>query len=155
MKNSKQKKKNKEEIVVEEKTSFTPFDFVNDITHGKKDIIHSSSVPSHIEKQYNAFIVNKSLSYFDDTILFANEMNRAHHLFPSAQYDYLLNTIRSRKRFSKWIKPEKNDDIDLISNFYEVNKQKAKQYIEILSKEQIDNIRDIVMRGKNQKGNNQ
>ena len=77
-----------------------PFEFVNDITNGKSNIM----VDDITEKAYNPFMVNRSLSYFHDCVLMANEMNINHHLDKRLQFDFLINIIRKRKRFSKWIK---------------------------------------------------
>lgn len=92
-----------------------PFDYVNQILQGKKDLI----VDDQTEKDYNPFIVNRALSYHFDCILFANEMNRRHFLNKKMQNSFLLNTIRSKKRpFVKWAKPEKNDDIQCIKTVF-------------------------------------
>ena len=78
-----------------------PFDFVNSITYSKKDIMNDIN-----EKEYAPFLVNRSLSYHQDTLLYANEMNSRFDVSHRLQYHYLLNSIRKRKRFAKWAKPE-------------------------------------------------
>ncbi len=89
----------------------TPFDFVNQILQGKQQLI----VDDLTEKEYVPFLTNRSLSYHKDCILFANEMNTRHHLDAKMQNDFLLNTVRSRKRpFTKWVKSEKSEDIECI-----------------------------------------
>ena len=65
------------------------------------------------EKKYPPFIINKGLSYFSDTVMYANEMNRLHHASKHMQFSFLLNTIRNKKRFSKWLKASKLKDIDV------------------------------------------
>ena len=84
------------------------WDFVNDITLNKKDLMTNSESPNTTEKMYEPFLVNRALSYYPDCILSANEMNIQPFLEKKMQYDYLLHTIRPRKRFSKWVKKEKD-----------------------------------------------
>ena len=79
-----------------------PFQYLNAINDTKQNIM----VDDITEKAYNSFMVNRGLSYFKDTVIFANEMNRNHHLDSRLQFDFLINIIRKRKRFSKWIKPD-------------------------------------------------
>ena len=86
-----------------------PFEFVNAINTTKKDLIRSSDAPDLMEKQYKPFYVNKSLSYFVDTILYANEVNQLKHVDLKLQNDYYLNSIRKGKRYSKWHKKEEDD----------------------------------------------
>jgi hypothetical protein len=86
------------------------FDFLNAINTSKKDLI----VDDITEKAYNPFMVNRGLSYFNDTVLFANEMNIHHHLDKKLQNSFYINTIRKRKRFSKWFKPEIESDIEVV-----------------------------------------
>ena len=84
-----------------------PFDYVNSINVTKKDIM-----PDDItEKAYPAFMVNRALSYFNDTVLYANEMNVNHHIDNKLQYHFLINIIRKKKRFSKWLKPREVDNL--------------------------------------------
>ena len=94
-----------------------------------------------VEKDYIPFLVNRSLGYFMDTIMYANEMNRFNSLDYKLQYDFLLNIIRPRKRYSKWLKKSKNDNIDLIKKFYGYSYTKAKDVVDILSEDQIEHIR--------------
>lgn len=121
----------------------TPFDFVNSASHTKKDITANSPDSDEVIKQYNPFIVNKAFSMWEDTILHANEMNRMHHLFKDAQYRYYLGALRSRKRFSKWHKAEKNADLDVIQEYFQCNRTTAKGYLKILTPE---NLKEINMR---------
>ena len=80
-----------------------PFDFLNTINKTKVNLIDEN--PDN-EQNYNAFVVNRSLSYFPDTVFMSNEMNRLHHVDSKMQYDFLINIVRTKKRFSKWDKPE-------------------------------------------------
>jgi hypothetical protein len=125
----------------------TPFDFIKSVSHSKKDLIREDDYPDQIEKQYNAYIVNRGFSYFEDTILHANEMNMRAHLFNDAQYRYYLGVLRSRNRFSKWHKAEKNADLDAIQEVYSVNRTVAKMYLKTLSKEDLKRVHKKLQKG--------
>jgi hypothetical protein len=126
-----------------------PFDFVTNINSTKKDLIRESEAPDLMEKQYNPFLVNRALSYFIDTILYANEMNRAKHVDSKLQNDYYLNSIRSAKRFSKWAKPVESADIESIQEYYKVNYNRALEISKVLTKEQLDLIKIKIIKGGN------
>lgn len=81
------------------------------------------------------------MSYFSDTILYANEMNRYHHLDNKMQYDYYMNSIRKRKRFSKWIKAEQSDDIELIKSHFNYSEKKAREVYDILGEEGVAELK--------------
>lgn len=121
----------------------TPFDYIKAITESKENVI----VDELTEKAYEPFIVNRGLSFFSDTILYANEMNFRASLDGKSQFLYLLNTIRQRKRYSKWLKKEKNDDIALVSEFFGYSLAKSKDAIKLLSDEQIALIRTKLEKG--------
>ena len=125
----------------------TPFDFIKSVSHSKNDLIRESDYPDQIEKQYNAYIVNRGFSYFEDTILHANEMNMRANLFNDAQYRYYLGVLRSRNRFSKWHKAEKNADLDAIQEVYSVNRTVAKMYLKTLSKEDLKRVHKKLQKG--------
>jgi hypothetical protein len=99
------------------------------------------------EKDYNSFMVNRGLSYFPDTVLLANEMNRCHHIDSRLQFDFLINTIRSKKRFSKWMKPDAIDAVDAIKEYYGYSNEKARQVLRVLTKNQIDELKLKVYKG--------
>ena len=88
-----------------------PFDYVNSINFTKKNLMKNTANDELAEKDYVPFLTNKSLSYFTDTLLYANEMNRYHFLDKRLQYEFYLNSIRKKKRFAKWAKAE---DLSLI-----------------------------------------
>jgi len=115
----------------------SPFDYINAISHTKKDLIRDSEDPVRAEKDYNSYLINKGLSYFIDTILFANEMNSHHHLDAKLQNDYLINNIRPKKRFAKWVKKLSEDDLELVKLYYGYNDEKARQALSILSDDQL------------------
>jgi len=117
----------------------SPFDFVKEILQGKKQLI----VDDLTEKEYNPFIINRSLSYHKDCVLFANEMNRRHFVEKKLQNDFLLNTIRSQKRpFAKWVKAEKSDDLECIKQIYGFSDSKAREALRLLSKDQIQQLKE-------------
>jgi len=99
------------------------------------------------EKKYPPYIINKGLSYFSDTVMYANEMNRLHGASKHMQFSFLLNTIRPKKRFSKWLKASKLSNLDLVKVYYGYSNEKAKQALELLTKKQIEYIKNKLYRG--------
>ena len=120
-----------------------PFDYVNAINYSKKDIMQTRDD----EKVYVPFMVNRSLSYFSDTVLLANEMNKFHHLDSRLQFSFLINIIRKRKRFSKWVKPELENDLESVKEYYGYSNEKARQILSLLSPSQIKQIKEKVSKG--------
>jgi hypothetical protein len=121
-----------------------PFDYVNAILQNKKQLI----VDEITEKDYAPFLVNRSLSYHKDCILYANEMNSRHFIDKKLQSDFLLNTVRSQKRpFAKWIKSEKSDDLECIKTIYGFSDSKAREALRLLSKEQIQQLKEQTQTG--------
>ena len=121
----------------------SPFDYLNTINDTKIDIMKDDVD----ERAYNSFMVNRSLSYFPDTVALANELNRYHHLDKKLQYHFLLNIIRKRKRFSKWIKADVVADIDVVKQYYGYSNNKARQVLSLLSEDQLNTLRQKVSRG--------
>ena len=121
-----------------------PFDYVNAILQSKKQLI----VDEITEKGYTQFLTNRALSQHKDCVLFANEMNRRHGIDKKMQNDFLLNTVRSMKRpFAKWAKSEKNDDLECIKLVFGLSDSKAQDALRLLSKEQIQQIKEQTLRG--------
>lgn len=118
-----------------------PFDYVNSITLGKNNMMRDTENDVLAEKEYNPWIVNKALSYFPDTVLMANDMNMYHDLDKRPQYEYLLNMIRRNKRWAKWVKDEGSEDLDLVIKAYNCNPTVAREYLKLLTREQLDAIR--------------
>jgi hypothetical protein len=118
-----------------------PFDYIASISTNKKNMMRDSENDTLAEKQYNAWIVNKGLSYFQDTVLHANLMNINHHLGNRPQYEFLLNSIRPSKRYAKWVKDEGDEDLDAICSAYACNKTVGREYLSLLSSEQISAIK--------------
>ena len=121
----------------------TPFDYLNAINQSKENLI----VDELSEKEYVPFVVNKGLSYFPDTILYANEMNRLHLLDNKPQFLYLLNSIRPRKRFGKWHKNELTDDLKIISEYFGYSYAKAKQIQNLISSDQLNTMKEKLQKG--------
>ena len=121
----------------------SPFDFLKAINETKKDIM----VDDISEKEYNPFIINRGLSFFKDTILYANEMNRYHHLDHRVQFDFFINIIRKKKRWSKWIKASDVDNLELIKEYYGYSNEKAKSALSLMSNEQIEQLKQRIYKG--------
>tara|TARA_B100001093_G_C26731013_1_gene972259 strand:+ start:972 stop:1352 length:381 start_codon:yes stop_codon:yes gene_type:complete len=119
------------------------FDYLNSINDTKKDIM----VDDLAEKDYNAFMVNRGLSYYNDTVIYANEMNKYAQIDSRMQYDFLKQIIRKRKRFSKWNKADKSADVEVIKEYYGYSRDKAYQVLSILTKDQLDVIRKKISKG--------
>jgi hypothetical protein len=126
----------------------TPFDFVNSINTNKKDLMKNTENDELAESSYVPFVVNKALSYFPDTILYANEMNKS-SIDKKLQYHYLLNTVRPAKRFAKWVKRDNVDDVDSVKQFYDYNTEKALQALTILTADELHYIKQKLERGGN------
>jgi hypothetical protein len=113
-------------------------DWLNSINQTKNNLIDED--PS-LKKKYPAFIINRCMSGHIDTILYANEMNLSSHIDNDMQYDFYINTIRKRKRFSPWIRKDKVKDLECIKSYYGYSNEKALQALKILSKDQINFIK--------------
>ena len=99
------------------------------------------------EKKYPPFIVNKCLAPFQDAIMLVNEINQLHHLDKKLQYDFLLNSLRTRKRFAPWVKATKLENLEYVKEFYGYNNEKAKVALDILTDEQISAIKQKMNKG--------
>lgn len=119
-------------------------DWMKTINQTKQSIIADD--PS-TEKDYPPFIVNKCLAGHKDAVLYANEMNKNSHLDKKLQYDFLINTLRPRKRFTPWVKKQTLDHLDLVKEYYGYNHEKALEALEILTTEQLESIRKSMNKG--------
>ena len=113
-------------------------DWMASINQSKINIIQEDL---ESEKEYPSYIINRCLSGFVDTVMYSNEMNINSHLDKKLQYDFYLNTIRSKKRFSPWMHKEKIKDLELVKSYYGYSNEKAKQSLSILNREQLENIK--------------
>ena len=120
-----------------------PFDFVKSVSYDKKDIM----VDNVEEKAYAPFLINKSLSYHQDSLFFTNEMNCRHGLDHRLQYLFLLNTLRKRQRFSQWSKPYLSKKLDTIKDYYQISTLKAKEYMEALSDKEVRELKKRMKTG--------
>jgi hypothetical protein len=118
-----------------------PFDYINDASHTKKNLMRGSENDTLAEKDYNPWLTNIAFSQHPDTILHANLMNMYHHLDHRPQYEYFINSLRSKKRFGKWSKKKSNEDLDMICELYGVNRNVGKEYLALLTREQLDMIK--------------
>jgi len=118
-----------------------PFDYVNSISKTKNNMMQGTENDALAEKAYVPYIVNKALSYFPDTILHANLMNQNYHLNNRAQYTFLLNSIRPKKRFAKWVQDASNEDLNAVCVYYDCNTTRGQEYLSLLSSEQIEMIK--------------
>ena len=113
-------------------------DWLNSINHTKKNLIDED--PS-IEKEYSPYIVNRCFSGHLDAILFANEMNKYNLLPKKMQYDFFINILRTKKRFSPWIRKDKIKDLDYVKRYYGYSNEKALPVLKILTKQQLNFIK--------------
>jgi hypothetical protein len=119
------------------------FDYINSINFSKKNIMEEDGS----EKEYIPYIVNKTLSYFSDTIMHSNELNIRPLIPKKYQYEYYLKTVRPRKRFSKWLKKTDQPDIEIIKKYYNISSKKALEYLSILTKQQIKQLKKEMNEG--------
>jgi hypothetical protein len=120
-----------------------PFEFVKAI-NSKQNIIRDDLD----EKAYSPYMINRSFSYFADTVLLANEMNINHHLDNKLQNDFFINTIRKNpKRFSKWNKVKHDGDFEAVKEYYGYNNEKTRSALSLLSTEEINIIKKKVDHG--------
>ena len=113
-------------------------DWLNSINFNKENLIKGNT---YIVKEYPPYIINKCLSGHLDCILFANEMNKYHFLDKDMQYEFYINILRKRKRFSPWIRKDKVTDLDCVKQYYGYSNEKASQALKVLSSDQIQFIK--------------
>lgn len=124
-----------------------PFDYVNAINTTKKNLMRGTENDHLAEKGYNPFLTNRALSYHNDTISLANEMNQRHQLDKKMQFEFLLNTVRMRKRFSKWDKKEDHGDLEIVKEYFGYSDTKALQALTILTSTDLKTIRKKLEKG--------
>ena len=119
--------------------------YLNAINYEKKNLMDTDD--EMWEKKYPPYVVNRCLAPFTDTIMLVNEMNKLHHLDKKLQFDFLLNSIRTRKRFAPWLKEEKIDNLECVKEYYGYSNEKAKSALNLLNDEQIKTIQDSLNKG--------
>jgi hypothetical protein len=125
-----------------------PFDFVKSVSSDKTDIM----VDDIEEKAYQPFLINKSLSYHQDSVFFTNEMNCRHGLDNRLQYVFFLNTLRKRQRFSKWSKPYVSKKLDVVKEYYQMSTREAKELYVLLSDKELRELKNRMNTGGNNNG---
>lgn len=125
-----------------------PFDYVNSIMLTKNNMMRGSENDVLAESGYNPWLTNTALSYHEDTVLIANIVNANHQLPKRAQYELLINTVRSKKRqFRKWAKPVADEDLDVVCETYACNRRVGQEYLTLLSREQIESLKEQRRKG--------
>ena len=120
-----------------------PFEYSNAINYTKKNIM----IDDITEKAYSSYMINRQLSYFPDTVLAANEMNRNHFLDKDMQFQFLLNSIRTKKRYSPFLRANKLKEIEYVKEYYGYSNDKAKSALDILTKDEIKLIKEKLYKG--------
>ena len=120
-------------------------DYLPAINYTKKNLMDSDD--PMWKKKYNAFMVNKVLSFYSDTLMLANEMNRNYILDKDMQFHFLLNSIRKKKRYSPFLKPEELRYLDVVKEYYGYNNEKAKVALDILTKDEVKLIKEKLFKG--------
>lgn len=130
----------------------SPFDFVNAINYTKQDMFgvdpSTNERGYHSDSTYPKFLINRAMSYFADTIMFANVANSMLSNVPnSSHFDFYRYAVGKKKRFSKWAKPISNETIDLLCQYYQINMTKAIEVTQILTEEQIHSLQQKMNHG--------
>ena len=120
-------------------------EYLNAINSSKERLMDSEE--EMWEKKYPAYIVNKCLAPFQDTVFLVNEMNMNHHIDNKLQFDFLLNTLRTRKRYTPWLKAKKEKYLEYVKEYYGYSNEKAKSALNILNDEQIKTIMNSLDKG--------
>ena len=119
-------------------------EWLNSINTNKNNLIDEDI---DLEKKYPSYIVNRCLSGHIDAVMFANEMNKHPNLAKKLQYDFFLNSLSKRKRYSPWLRKEQIENLELVKKYYGYSNEKAKQVLNILTREQLSFIRDRLETG--------
>ena len=120
-------------------------DYLNAINWSKINLLDGDDIVW--EKKFAPFIINRCLSQHVDTIMMANEMNRNYILDNDMQFQFLLNSIRSKKRYSPFLRAEKLNDLDVVKEYYGYNNEKAKSALDILTKDEVKLIKEKLFKG--------
>lgn len=119
-------------------------DILPSIMQTKKSVLNTEED----YKEYNPYIINRALSKHKDCIMYANEANIYNGMDKDMHYQYMMNSIRGKKRpFEKWEKFEKNTDIDMIKEYFSISSEKARDYLRILTEEQLIEFREWTHKG--------
>ena len=119
--------------------------YLNAINYTKEKLMDADD--EMWEKKYPSFIVNKALSAFEECILLVNGLNIKPHIDKKLQFSFLINSVRIKKRFSPWLRKSKINDLDICKEYYGYNNEKAKEALRILTKQQLQIIKQKLNRG--------
>ena len=120
-------------------------DYLGAINNTKENLLDTED--EMWEKKYPPFIVNKCIAPFTDTLILVNEINQLHHLDKKLQFDFLINSLRPRKRYAPWLKAKKLKNLEYVKEYYGYNNEKAKEALDILNDEQISAIKQKLNKG--------
>lgn len=124
-------------------------DFLTAINYSKETLLDGENNLN--EKDYTPYVVNRCLSYFPDTILQSNQMNALPSIQKKMHFDYLRLSVRQRKRFSKWLKDEESEVIDMLKQVYNYSHKTAKEVLPLLSEDDIKALKEQTFTGGSQK----
>ena len=124
-----------------------PFEYLTSINQTKQNMMRGTENDDLAENEYDAWLTNRGLSYFQDTIMFSNEMNSNHHLDKKLQYEFLLNIIRPKKRFSKWFKKDENENFSAVQEYFGYSHEKTLAALNVLNDDQIEIIKTRIEKG--------
>lgn len=127
-----------------------PFDYVNNINNGGDNLMRGSENDDLAEKGYNPWIVNLAFALYPDTILYANLMNQHHYLDNRQQYEFYKYGVRPKKRKAKWVKHHNDEDLDMICDVYQCNRNVAREYLSLLTQEQLEAVKKTKKTGGKQ-----
>ena len=120
-------------------------DYLNAINYTKEPLLDTED--DQWEKKYPPYIINKCMAPFPDSLMLVNEINQLHHLDKKLQYDFLINSLRTRKRYTPWMKAKKLENLEYVKEYYGYNNEKAKSALDILNDEQISAIKTKLNKG--------
>ena len=120
-------------------------DYLNAINYTKEPLLDTEH--DQWEKKYPSYIINKCIAPFPDSLMLVNEINQLHHLDKKLQYDFLINSLRARKRYTPWMKAKKLENLEYVKEYYGYNNEKAKSALDILNDEQISAIKTKLNKG--------
>ena len=120
-------------------------DYINAINYTKEPLLDTED--EQWVKKYPPYIVNKCIAPFPDSVMLVNEINQLHHLDKKLQFDFLINSLRPRKRYAPWMKAKKLKSLEYVKEFYGYNNEKAKAALDILNDEQISAIKERLNKG--------
>ena len=120
-------------------------DYLNAINYTKEPLLDTED--EQWVKKYPPYIINKCIAPFPDSLMLVNEINQLHHLDKKLQYDFLINSLRARKRYTPWMKAKKLKNLEYVKEYYGYNNEKAKSALDILNDEQISAIKTKLNKG--------